>query len=663
LIKDFIIYDYETKAIRRRPVYPPEPVGLAIEFPGQMPRYHSWGHPTNNNSTWSEAHNDLRRAYESGLPLVAHYGKFEEEVSQVHMLMKPLPWHRAHDTMYLLFLQDPHAESLELKPSAERILGMKPEERDRLKEWILEHIPEAHKKPSTWGEYICMAPGDLAGRYAIGDLRREKGLFNKLHREICDRGMRPAYDRERRLMPLLLEAERTGVRADLKGMERDLPLFEAARERVATYLRKRLKQPDLNFESKRDLGEALNKAGMVTDWTWTAGGKNTPPQRSVSKKTMTIDKFRDPKFGQEYGYWVRMGTVLKMFLRSWIETASLNGGYIKPNWNQVRQQSTDGDFSGTRTGRPSCDDPNLFNVSKNFTNNKNDGYYHPAHLAALPELPLMRTYLLPDKDGLWLHRDFNQQELRMLAHFEGGPLCERYNLEPRFDIHSTMEIGIEEITTIALGRDRTKIVDFSSIYGKGATGLSVDLHIDMTMTKLILAAKAALMPGVDHPINGLAARVKARGAAGEAIRTWGGREYFAEEPGFNKKFGYVMDYLYKLLNYLVQGSSADVTKEAMIRYDEHPRREGRFLVAVYDEINVSTPSMKGLTARAVKDFVAREMAVLRECMESVEVDVPMLTDGKLGKNWGALAAYDKPEEPLALWTAWKAQRDLLTGAP
>jgi len=657
VIKDFIVIDFETEAIRRRPTYPPRPAGLGIQWPGEKGRYLAWGHPRENNSTWSEAHYELERARRSGLPIVAHHGKFDFDVAETHMLIKPWPWHLMHDTVYLLFLCDPHAPSLELKPSAERILHMKPEERDRLREWVLTNIPEARKKPSIWGEYIAHAPGALTGRYCVGDLRRTAGLFRHCYKEVCARSMESAYNRERRLMPMLLEAERVGVRVDLPGLERDLPAFEHSREHAAAWLRKRLGVPDLDFEKKRQLGDALNDSGAVTEWTMTKGGKNTAPQRSVSKKTMTMDKFADSQVGQVYGYYQRMGTVLKMFARDWLETATANGGYIKPNWNQVRSANKDGDSVGTRTGRPSCNDPNLFNVSKNFENNKNDGYYHPVWMRSLPPLPLMRTYLLPDVGGRWLHRDFNQQELRVLAHFEGGALCQRYNLEPRFDIHTTMELGIRQITGILLGRDKTKIVDFSSIYGKGANGLSLDLGVDLATAKQILKAKAELMPGVDHPVTGLAAQIKQWAAKGNPIRTWGGREYYAEEPGFNKKFGYVMDYLYKLLNYLIQGSSADVTKEAMIRYDSHPRREGRFLVAVYDEINVSTPSLKGLTQRAVQDCIAREMAVLRECMESVEVDVPMLSDGKQGVNWGALQKYDVPAQPLPQWLEWKARQE------
>jgi hypothetical protein len=34
------------------------------------------------------------------------------------------------------------------------------------------------------------------------------------------------------------------------------------------------------------------------------------------------------------------------------------------------------------------------------------------------------------------------------------------------------------------------------------------------------------------------------------------------------------------------------------------------------------------------------MEVLRQSMESIECDVAMLTDGKIGPNWAALKKYD-----------------------
>ena len=92
-----------------------------------------------------------------------------------------------------------------------------------------------------------------------------------------------------------------------------------------------------------------------------------------------------------------------------------------------------------------------------------------------------------------------------------------------------------------------------------------------------------------------------------------------------------MDYTYKLISYLSQGSGADVMKEAICRYDEHPQRTERILVTVYDELDHTLP----LSARGIK----HEMTVSRDVMQSIRADVPMLSDGEIGPNWGTLKAY------------------------
>jgi DNA polymerase I-like protein with 3'-5' exonuclease and polymerase domains len=122
--------------------------------------------------------------------------------------------------------------------------------------------------------------------------------------------------------------------------------------------------------------------------------------------------------------------------------------------------------------------------------------------------------------------------------------------------------------------------------------------------------------------------INALAKGGQPIHTFGGREYYPEPSKLIN--GRLVDFIYKLLNYLIQGSAADFTKEAIIRYHD-VRKDSRFLVTVYDEINISAP----------KGSVKREMKALREAMEGIpNVDVPMLTDGKSGLTWGDLAKYE-----------------------
>jgi DNA polymerase I-like protein with 3'-5' exonuclease and polymerase domains len=131
----------------------------------------------------------------------------------------------------------------------------------------------------------------------------------------------------------------------------------------------------------------------------------------------------------------------------------------------------------------------------------------------------------------------------------------------------------------------------------------------------------AALPGLKDIETG----IKDLAKAGEPIVTWGGRLYYTEPPKYVEKFGREMTFEYKLINYLVQGSAADATKEAIIRYNE-AKKDSRFLVTVYDEINISAP----------KGAEKKEMKILKDCMESLEFDVFMKTDGKIGKNWADL---------------------------
>ena len=78
------------------------------------------------------------------LQVGGHNLPFDVDVAEVHFNMPPLPWERMEETMFLLFLNDPHSKNLGLKESAELLLGRKPEERDVVKEWLFAHQDDLH---------------------------------------------------------------------------------------------------------------------------------------------------------------------------------------------------------------------------------------------------------------------------------------------------------------------------------------------------------------------------------------------------------------------------------------------------------------------------------------------------------------------------------------
>ena len=88
----------------------------------------------------------------------------------------------------------------------------------------------------------------------------------------------------------------------------------------------------------------------------------------------------------------------------------------------------------------------------------------------------------------------------------------------------------------------------------------------------------------------------------------------------------MMTYEYKLLNYLIQGSAADQTKEAINDWNAVRTWPTKFLATVHDEINACAPTETALAA----------MDGLRLAMEKDRFDVPMLTEGFQGPNWHEL---------------------------
>ncbi|HUW46900.1 MAG TPA: DNA polymerase, partial [Dehalococcoidia bacterium] len=74
-----------------------------------------------------------------------------------------------------------------------------------------------------------------------------------------------------------------------------------------------------------------------------------------------------------------------------------------------------------------------------------------------------------------------------------------------------------------------------------------------------------------------------------------------------------------------QGSSADMIKEAMIRY-ERIKQHGFLLITVHDELIVLVP----------EKYAVSEMKLLKQAMDSVELDAPLVSDGEMGYRWGEL---------------------------
>lgn len=601
-------------------------MGYAVQREGQKGKYLAFGHPSQNNCTRAQAVAEVRDAVREGTP-VFHNADFDLEVLAADGVRVPGTY---HDTMRLAFINEPRSLDLGLKPQAAVHLGRPAEEQNMLKNWILANIPAAKKRPSTWPDYICEAPGKLVGMYAVGDVDRTVELFNYYVEELMtsdakyeDSRMAESYDREMDLIPIKLEMERQGIKLRTRKLKRELPAYQKAFEHLDRQIARKLKKAgadideEFNVGSSKQLADALLEAELLSSVVLTKTGK-------VSTKRINIEENCSDK---DLTLMLAMRSTLKTyignFMEDWLDRAERNDDYVQPTFNTVRRSDETGAGKGfgARTGRFSSSDPNFQNVPSNAADSP-----HKTTLAGLAKLLRsygvefvgLRDYFEPDDGCVFIRRDYNQQELRILAHREEGAFLEMYRQNPKLDAHDAVRLLVLQATGIDYPRKHIKQTNFGILYGMGLLKLALRLGVELEEAKALRKAVLTAIPGV----RAIQKRMQRLADSGEPFFTWGGRRYFCEEPlyiqledgGKIKK-----TFEYKMMNTDIQGSAADCTKKGMIQTAQN-FRHARLVLQVHDEFLASVP----------KQHARAEMIRMREGMEDVDFRVPMLSDGETG---------------------------------
>lgn len=609
--------DFETQEIINASPTPPEPVGIAIKVPGKKAEYWAYGHPEGNNCSKEQAarrYKDVCEEYD----INAHYAAFDYDVGATHLGIKPK--HKIHCSQVASFLKNPHAMTLELKEICKTELNIQPEERDRLREWIFANVPGAKQKKSEWGKYISRAPGSVVAPYAKDDVNLCGKLGKQARKYIHDHNMDAAYEREMTLVPIITEMTHRGMPMAQARMKRDVAALKREVAALQRDIYDRLGvDPNLPKLTPTILANAMESADLVDEWILTESKQRSTAIKNLREVVVdspdSISRGGSPTrradFMRAYHRWSLIGgTYLEKCLVPWLGYIQGTGN-LHVNWNATRR-STDREEKGARTGRFSSN-PNLQNVPKEVDEKM---------VKLIGELPNMRGYFVPGNGLVLLQRDYSQQEFRILAHFEKGKLRDAYLRDPKLDMHENALKMVNAMLQASFSRKPIKNMGFAILYGAGMGKTAEMMGVSVDVGKNIKRAYLEVIPGITPLIH----KLKNDSLKGLPLITWGGREYFVEPARYID--GHLREFHYKLLNYLIQGSAADCTKEAVIR----AWQAGVDLrMQVHDElVALSEPG-----AAAVKN-----MKRLKDAMESVEFDVPMLSDGKISKvSFGDLREY------------------------
>jgi DNA polymerase-1 len=358
------------------------------------------------------------------------------------------------------------------------------------------------------------------------------------------------------LMPHIYKMEKRGVRVDIAKLHTDIEQYIQILAELDAGIKSIVGEVDI------DSGEALADAIEAKGLAGKGFALTEKGNRSVAKDSI-IEAISDPQLLGHILCRRAIATTLRTFLMPWYEQAKVTGRmYVR--WNQVRNYSD----TGARTGRISSS-PNLQAIPVEWEGLK-------AQLAKLEyapsfTLPSVRSYIIPDDGNIFVARDYSAQELRLLAHFAGGGLLEVLQKEPEADVHM-IAANIAHIT-----RKVAKTLGFAVLYGAGVAKIAESLGVSVAEATAIKAQYLKALPEIKE----MQRELTRRGDRGSYLTTLGGRRYYAETPKVVN--GKLQTYSFKLTNYLIQGSAADQSKQALINYAQNTKH-GQIVLSVHDEI-------------------------------------------------------------------------------
>ena len=262
-----------------------------------------------------------------------------------------------------------------------------------------------------------------------------------------------------------------------------------------------------------------------------------------------------------------------------------------------------------RTGRLSSENPNLHNIPVRSDLGK-----------------VFRTAFIAPKGSELLVADYNQIELRCIAHLAADPgLIAAFTAG--VDIHNATAarvFAVEPDKVTSEQRSKAKMVSYGLAYGMEAFGLAQRLAIDVSEASEILDSYFGAFPAVRAYMDRTVTEARNRGYT-ETL--FGRRRPIPELTSDNFRIRQAGER--QAMNAGIQGLAADIFKIALVRIDQALEAAGlsaRLVLQVHDEVIVEAP---------VKAKQQTEEIVLGIMRGSAELSVPLEVNSAWGATWAA----------------------------
>tara|TARA_R110000772_G_scaffold37730_1_gene89474 strand:+ start:159 stop:2072 length:1914 start_codon:yes stop_codon:yes gene_type:complete len=448
-------------------------------------------------------------------------------------------------------------------------------------------------------------PPRYVGKYAEQDALITLKLWDNLKKKITQEECTSIFELEIDLLPVLFEMKTNGVRVDVEK---------------ANQTKKQLTQIEKSL-----VQEIVKETGVTIEpWVATSVAKVFD---AVGLPYSRTEKSGSPMFTKQFLTNQSHPIAQKIIKIREINKANTtfvdtilqhsHNGRIHCDFHSLRS-----DGGGTVTGRFSSSNPNLQQIP-----------------ARDPEIKkLIRGLFIPEDGCKWGSFDYASQEPRWLVHY--CATMKGVDRHPQIDdvvkmYHEGNADFHQMVADMAnIPRKQAKTVNLGLMYGMGKGKLADVMDISAAEATELLSRYNEKVPF----LKSLSDKATDHASSTGVIRTWLGRKcrFNMYEPvsfGFNKALpmeqaikeygskGRVRRaYTYKALNRLIQGSSADQTKRAMVECF----KEGLCpTLTVHDELcfNISSQEQSDKIVDIMSNCIA-------------DLKVPFEVDAELGDNWG-----------------------------
>ena len=573
--------------------------GISISTDSGYTEYFPIGHEGGGNLNKAKVISFLLYIYQSRKKLI--FANAMYDVEWLYSLDNRLTLtrdHRIYDVQTIEHLIDENKLKYSLDSLAKHYLRKSKYEVELAQAVLYKFGKRAKVKENLWRLHA-----NEVSEYAKEDALLTLQIYQKQQDRIKKEDIENIVDFESRLIPVLFHMRKKGVRVDVDKAHSLYTELEKKQSEVQTMLN-RLGGTEVNVWANASLKEAYDKNSIGYNYT----AKGTPSFTASWLETQMDD------VSQSILKVRKLDKIRNTFVKNMIIDKASNGR-IYCGFNPM----------GTVTGRFSSQYPNLQQVP-----------------ARDPELgPMIRSLFIPEEDCEWVCADYSQQEPRVLVHYASlKDMDTAIKVQDEFNKNDDTDFHQMVADMASIPRKQAKTINLGLFYGMGNKKLAAELGLDNDQAYDLfnkyhdkvpfvkeLSRQVSHVASTRGYIKTLLGR-KRRFDMWEPRDSWGERAYsLSEAHSHYPKQELKRAYTHTAMNALIQGSSADITKSAMIKiYEAGLLDEIDLKLTVHDELDFSVKPDK-------QKCFDESLQIMKTC---VDLKVPLKVDVEKGLNWGTI---------------------------